>query len=90
MNQVNERLKKSCEDALVAFGKLKNEKHSEIQANLEWCLGSYNNDKNPVGIYKYGAESLETLKRVKVKQPRKVAKKVIDGLEKAILNYSKN
>ena len=51
MNQVNERLKKSCEDALVAFGKLKNEKHSEIQANLEWWLGSYNNDKNHVGIY---------------------------------------
>ena len=69
---------------------MKNEKYNEIQANLEWCLGSYNNDKNPVGIYKFGAESLETLKRVKAKQPRKVSKKVIEQLDKAILNYSKN
>lgn len=90
MNQVNERLLKGCTDALVALEKLNSKQYNKMQANLEWCIGSYNNDKNPVGIYKYGVESLETLKRVKAKQPRKVNKKVLDGLEKAILNYSKN
>jgi hypothetical protein len=90
MNQVNENLKKRCEEAVVAFQKLNKEEYSEIQSNLEWCLGSYNYDKNPEGLFEYSIKSLDTLKKVKSKEPRKVNKKVIDGLEKAILSYNEN
>lgn len=90
MNQVNEKLKKSCEDAVGAFQKLGNKKYNEIQSNLEWCIGSYSYDSNPAGLHEYGVQSLDVLKKVKTKEPRKVTKKVIDNLEKAIQGFSKN
>ena len=90
MNQVNEKLKQSCEEAIVAFQKLNDEKFTDIQSKLEWCIGSYAFDKNPAGLHEYGSKSLDTLKTVKAEQPRKVTKKVIDNLEKALSNFSKN
>lgn len=90
MNTVNEKLQKSCQGALIAFQKLKNNDNAEIQEKLEWCLGSYEYDKNASGLHEFGAKSLDILKSFKAKHPRKVTKKVIDDLEKAIKNYSKN
>lgn len=90
MNQVNEQLKKSCEEAVTAFQKLNSEKYTDIQAKLEWCIGSYSFDKNPAGLHEFGVKSLDLLKKVKSKEPRKVNKKVIDALEKALFNFSKN
>ena len=90
MNLVNEQLKKSCEDAVVAFQKLNDKKYSDIQSKLEWCIGSYSYDRNPSGLHEFGVKSLDILKKVKSKEPRKVNKKVIDGLEKAILGFSSN
>lgn len=88
MNQVNENLKQSCEEALRALAKLKDNNYTDIQSKLQWCLGSYDHDKNPSGLHEYGVKSLEVLKTVKAQQPRKVTKKVIDDLEKAISGYS--
>ncbi|MBN2174584.1 MAG: hypothetical protein JW731_10655 [Bacteroidales bacterium] len=88
MNQVNENLRKSCEDAVNAFQKLNNEAYSDIQSKLQWCIGSYDFDQNPYGLQEYGTKSLDLLKKVKAKEPRKVNKKVIDGLEKALKNFS--
>lgn len=90
MNQVNENLKKSCQEAVVAFQKLNTVEYTDIQSKLEWCVGSYEYDNNPQGLFEYGIKSLDTLKKVKAKQPRKVTKKVIDSLEKAILKYNEN
>lgn len=90
MNQVNEELRKSCEEAIAVFQKLNNEKFAEIQSKLEWCIGSYSFDKNPAGLHEYGVKSLDALKEIKTKEPRKVNKKVIDSLEKAIFNFSNN
>lgn len=90
MNAVNENLKQSCEGAVVAFQKLKTDEYTDIQSKLEWCIGSFENDNNPVGLHEYGAKSLEVLKSVKAEQPRKVTKKVIDNLEKAIKGFSQN
>lgn len=90
MNEINERLKKSCQEAVVAFEKLKNEEYTDIQSKLEWCIGSYEFDKNPAGLHELGSKSLDALKNIKQKQPRKVNKKVIDGLEKSIRSFSQN
>jgi hypothetical protein len=88
MNAVNEKLQKSCQGAVVAIEKLKNDELTDIKQKLEWCLGSYEFDKNPAGLKEYGVETLRILKDVKAKQPKKVTKKVIDDLEKAIKNCS--
>lgn len=90
MNEINEKLKKSCQEALVAMQKLNSEETTEIQSKLEWCIGSYDFDKNPAGLHEMGLVSLNMLKDIKQKQPRKVTKKVIDGLEKSIKFYSQN
>jgi hypothetical protein len=90
MTQVNEKLKKSCENALVALQKLNDKKYSDLQSKLEWCLGSYEHDSNPEGLQEYGTKSLQILKKVKSSHPRKVTKKVIDGLESALNSASKN
>ena len=90
MNPVNEQLKNSCTEAVAAFRKLNSEKYTDIQAKLEWCIGSYSFDKNPAGLHEFGVKSLDLLKKVKTKEPRKVNKKVIDALEKALFNFSKN
>ena len=88
MNQENESLKNSCEKALEALAKLKDDNFADIKAKLEWCLGSYDYDKNPAGLHEYGAKSLEALKTMRAQQPNKVSKKVIVDLEKAISNSS--
>ncbi len=90
MNEINEKLKKSCQEAVVAMQKLNSDKLTEIRSKLEWCIGSYDFDKNPVGLHEMGLKSLNMLKDIKQKQPRKVNKKVIDGLEKSIRYYSQN
>ena len=90
MNNVNENLKNRCTEAVLAFQKLNKEEYNDLQSKLEWCLGSYDYDKNPEGLFEVGNKSLDTLKKVKTKEPRKVTKKVIDGLEKAILSYNEN
>jgi len=90
MNEINEKLKKSCEEAVVAFQKLQNEEYTEIKSKLEWCIGSYEYDKNPAGLHEFGNMSLNLLKDIKQKQPRKVNKKVIENLEKSIQGFSAN
>jgi hypothetical protein len=45
---------------------------------------SYNADQNPVGLYEVGQEAIEALKAYKVENPRKVAQKLIDNLEKVV------
>jgi hypothetical protein len=90
MNQVHENLKKSCQDALLALQKLNKEEYREILSKLEWCLGSFEHDHNPTGLFEYGIKSLDILKNVKTRQPKLVTKKVIDNLEKSILSFSDN
>jgi hypothetical protein len=90
MNQVHENLKKSCQDALLALQKLNKGEYKDILSKLEWCLGSYEYDHNPTGLFEYGIKSLDILKNAKTRQPKLVTKKVIDNLEKSILNFSEN
>ncbi len=89
-NEVNEKLVKSCNDALATIKKINIEDYSELSSKLEWCIGSYQHDKNPAGLIEYGTLALKALKQYKSKNPRKVNKKIIENLEKVIGNYSKN
>ena len=90
MSKINEKLIKSCNDALITFKKLDLKDYSDLSSKLEWCIGSYKHDKDPEGLIEYGALALNALKEYKSKNPRKVNKKIIENLEKVIVGYSKN
>jgi len=76
-----EKIEKACIDAKDKLVQLNIEE--QLVSELEWCLGSYANDKNPEGLIQKGQEALEALKAFKADNPRKVAKKLIDDLSKA-------
>ncbi len=90
MSKVNEKLVKSCNDALITFKKLNLRDYSDLSSRLEWCIGSYEYDKNPDGLIEYGALALNALKEFKSKNPRKVNKRIIENLTKVIGDYSRN
>ena len=83
----NEKLKKSCTDAVSVFEKLNLEQFQDTLGRLKWCIGSYEFDKNPVGLNELGQVALKDLKAFKKENTRKVTKKVIEGLEKSLLTY---
>jgi hypothetical protein len=86
-NEINEKLRNECQNALESLEKLKLPETAELQAKLAWCIGSYDYDKNPSGLTEFGEMALKALNRIKEKNPRKVSKKVLEGLEAAISNY---
>ena len=79
-----EKLEKACKDALAQFEKIGDEKYYEIRSKLEFVLGSYGFDGNAKGLEEYAKKSLDLLKKYKVKNPRKVTKKLIDSIEKSL------
>ncbi len=81
-----EKFRNACEDAVAVFTKLNIDKQTEIKSRLEFCIGSYDNDKNPVGLFEHGEIALYELKSFKSQFPRKVNKKVITNLEKYLKN----
>ena len=83
----NEKLKKSCADAVSTLEKLNLEQFQDTLGRLKWCIGSYEFDKNPIGLNELGQVALKDLKTFKKENPRKVTKKVIEGLEKSLLTY---
>lgn len=88
MNEINEKLKKSCQEALQVITKLDRKEFAEIRSKLEFVIGSYEYDKNPVGLHEFGVKALQVLTNLKKKEPRKVNAKVLENLEKSIQQYS--
>lgn len=86
-NAINDKLRNECQNALEALQKLNIPDTTELQAKLAWCIGSYDFDRNPSGLSEFGGMALKELNRFKEKNPRKVTKKMIDGLDSAIRNY---
>ena len=76
-----EKFRSACEAATQVFEKINKDEYKELQSKLEYCIGSYDYDKNPSGLYEYGKIALEELKAFKASNPRKVNKKVIEDLE---------
>ena len=79
-----EKFRNACEAAVQTFAKLNDEKFADIQSKLEYCIGSYDYDKNPSGLIEYGRIALEELKAFKERNPRKVNKKILADLEKQL------
>lgn len=84
MEKHHNKLRDACHEAFLCFKKIGDSKNSEIQSKLEFVVGSYNYDKNPVGLYEIGKIALKILKEIKAKNPKKVNKKVVDDLEEGL------
>ena len=84
MSKVEVKAEKACLEAKTKLEKLGIEE--SIQSELAWVIGSYNYDKNPVGLYEIGSKALGALKDFKTEKPRMVSKKFIEDLEKALKN----
>lgn len=82
MSQTTLAIEKSCIEAREKLSKIGIE--DQIQSELDWVLGSYGFDKNPVGLYEVGGKALNALKDYKGQKPRSIAKKVITDFEKAL------
>jgi hypothetical protein len=52
----------------------------QLQADLEWCIGSYKADKNPAGLYEMVRRSVKVFKDNKT--TKGVTAKLISDLEK--------
>jgi hypothetical protein len=85
MENKSEKLRDACQLAMDTLKKLKNPQFNEIISKLEFVIGSYNYDKNPVGLIEFGKIALGMLKEIKKKNPRKFSKEVINKLEESLI-----
>ncbi|NJM15504.1 MAG: hypothetical protein HC896_09160 [Bacteroidales bacterium] len=84
MSEKNDKLRDACLDAVLTLEKIGNGEYDEIKDKLNFCIGSYNHDRNPVGLVEFGQKALEVLKEIKKQNPRKFKKDIIDNLEKLL------
>jgi hypothetical protein len=80
----NDKLRDLCEEASVVIEKLGVEEFADLKSKLDFCIGSYDYDKNPAGLYEYGQKALDDFKAYKAKNPKKINKKLLTALEKAL------
>ena len=57
---------------------------AQLQADLEWCLGSYRHDGNPVGLVAAAQRAATLLKAEQARKTKGVTAKLIGDLEKAL------
>jgi hypothetical protein len=84
METKSEKLREACELAAQTFRKINHGDFQDIVSKLEFCIGSYNFDKNPSGLIEFGHQALTMLKEVKKKNPRKVPQKLLSSLENSL------
>lgn len=73
---------KACEDALKKLRALNIE--LGLQADIEWCLGSYRNDKNPIGLYEMIEKAILVFKAEAAKNSKAIPAKLLTDLAKAL------
>lgn len=78
----DELIIKACEASLAKLGELDLE--HQLQSEINWCLGSYRNDGNPIGLYQMAQRSLEIFRAEQAKKTKGVTAKLISDLEKAL------
>lgn len=79
-----EKIRTACGQAFETFKKIEEPKYAEIQAKLEYVIGSYDFDQNPIGLYEIGKMALPILTKLKEKHTKKITKKLLTDLEKAL------
>ena len=76
-------IEKASEEALAKLKALAIE--PQLQADIEWCIGSYRADKNPIGLFDVVGHALTIFKGELKKKTKGITPKLIADLEKALL-----
>ena len=76
------KVDKACEDALKKLQTLGIE--PQLQSEIEWCLGSYQHDNNPSGLYQMVERAVEVFRVELAKKTKGVTAKFISDLEKVL------
>ena len=79
---IGDVVEKANQEALKKLKALKLDE--QLQADIEWCLGSYSFDKNPVGLYTTAERALKVFMAQKEKNAKSVPAKLITDLEKVV------
>lgn len=58
----------------------------KLHAELSWCLKSYEYDNNPVGLIEKSQKALQLFKAKREENSRAISKKLVEDLEKVILD----
>jgi hypothetical protein len=56
----------------------------QLQSEIDWCLASYRNDGNPVGLYEMVERAVNIFKQEQAKKTKGVTAKFVGELEKAL------
>jgi hypothetical protein len=75
-------LEAAAEDLLAKLKALNMD--SQLQADLEWCLGSYRHDQNPVGLTEAVRQGVAALKQAVEAKKKGVTTKFVSDMEKAL------
>jgi hypothetical protein len=63
--------------------KLLNVDH-QLQSEIEWCLGSYRHDKNPVGLIQTGERAINIFKTELARKTKGITPKFVEDIESAL------
>ncbi|HTH54600.1 MAG TPA: hypothetical protein VL728_01055 [Cyclobacteriaceae bacterium] len=55
-----------------------------LQSEIQWCLGSFKHDQNPVGLLEKLSEAVALLKVEHAKKTKGITAKLIGDVEKAL------
>ena len=80
--QDNNNIEKASEEVLQKLQELGLDE--QLQRDIQWCLGSYRSDSNPVGLYDNLRKALAVLKTEKEKKTKGVTAKMISDVEKFV------
>ena len=75
IEKVNEEVLNKLRDLNIEQG---------LQAEIQWCLGSYRSDKNPIGLYAMAERALVIFKGLRDKNPKAVSPALVTAIEKAL------
>lgn len=75
-------IEKVCTDALQKLQSLGIDQ--QLQADLEWCLGSYRHDKNPSGLFEMAERALKVFKIEQEKKTKGITPKLLLDIEKGL------
>ncbi|MGC4021632.1 MAG: hypothetical protein QM734_06670 [Cyclobacteriaceae bacterium] len=56
----------------------------QLQSDIQWCLGSYSHDKNPIGLYEVAEKAIKVFKAEHAKKTKGFTAKAITDIEKAL------
>ncbi len=75
-------IEKVAEEVLTKLKALNLE--PQLQADIEWCLGSYRHDKNPAGLFEMAEKAFGIFKTEQAKKTKGITSKLVGEVEKVL------